>query len=61
MAYAAPTSTSAFACVFDLAVRTSVVHACGVFGVHRSTFYAWKRHVDRHGLEMLRRASGAAR
>jgi transposase InsO family protein len=25
-----------------------------VFGVHRSTYYAWKRQVDRHGLEMLR-------
>ena len=24
------------------------------FGVHRSTHYAWKRQVDRHGLEMLR-------
>jgi hypothetical protein len=22
--------------------------------VHRSTYYAWKRQVDRHGLEMLR-------
>jgi transposase len=40
--------------VFDLAARTSVVNACRVFGVHRSTFYAWKRQVDRHGLEMLR-------
>jgi len=40
--------------VFDLAARTSVSHACRVFGVHRSTFYAWKRQVDRHGLEMLR-------
>jgi hypothetical protein len=25
-----------------------------VFGVHRSTFYGWKRKVDRYGLEMLR-------
>src|ERR1035441_9557725 len=24
------------------------------FGVHRSTYYHWKRQVDRHGLEMLR-------
>jgi transposase InsO family protein len=23
-------------------------------GIHRSTFYAWKRRVERHGLEMLR-------
>jgi hypothetical protein len=28
--------------------------ACRTFGVHRSTYYAWKRQVDRHGLEMLR-------
>jgi transposase len=40
--------------LFDLAGRTSVSHACRVFGVHRSTYYAWKRQVDRHGLEMLR-------
>src|SRR6266511_6470772 len=40
--------------VFDLAARTTVTNACRVFGVHRSTFSAWKRQVDRHGLEMLR-------
>src|SRR5271169_1966364 len=40
--------------LFDLAGRTSVSNACRVFGVHRSTYYAWKRQVDRHGLEMLR-------
>jgi len=41
--------------LFDLAARTkNVTRACEVFGVHRSTFYAWKRKVDRHGLEMLR-------
>src|SRR3982751_4123801 len=40
--------------LFALAGRTSVSHACRVFGVHRSTYYAWKRQVDRHGLEMLR-------
>jgi len=40
--------------LFDLAARTSVSHACRTFGVHRSTYYAWKRLVDRHGLEMLR-------
>jgi transposase InsO family protein len=40
--------------LFDLAGRTSVAHACRVFGVHRSTYYRWKRQVDRHGLEMLR-------
>jgi len=40
--------------LFDLAARTTVAHACRTFGVHRSTFYRWKRQVDRHGLEMLR-------
>jgi transposase len=40
--------------LFDLAGRTSVSHACRVFGVHRSTYYRWKAQVDRHGLEMLR-------
>src|SRR4051794_5390915 len=40
--------------LFALAARTSVSHACRTFGVHRSTYYTWKRQVDRHGLEMLR-------
>jgi transposase len=40
--------------LFDLASRTSVSHACRTFGVHRSTYYRWRRQVDRHGLEMLR-------
>jgi transposase InsO family protein len=40
--------------LFALAARTTVSHACRTFGVHRSTYYAWKRRVDRHGLEMLR-------
>jgi Helix-turn-helix domain len=40
--------------VFDLAGRTSVSNACRVFGIHRSTYYAWKAQVDRGGLEMLR-------
>jgi transposase len=25
-----------------------------VFGIHRSTFYVWKRRAERHGLEILR-------
>ena len=45
--------------LFDLAARTSVTHACRTFGVHRSTYYAWKRQVDRHGLEMLQPARAA--
>ena len=36
--------------LFDLAARTSVSEACRVFGVHRSTYYVWKRRVERHGL-----------
>src|SRR4051795_5337845 len=38
----------------DYAGRTSVSEACRVFGVHRSTYYVWKRRVERHGLEILR-------
>jgi transposase-like protein len=41
--------------LFAEAVRSSVSAACRTFGVHRSTYYHWKRQVDRHGLEMLRR------
>lgn len=40
--------------LFAEAARTTVAGACQRFGVHRSTYYAWKRQVDRHGLEMLR-------
>ena len=40
--------------LLDHAARTSVSEACRTFGVHRSTFYRWKRLVDRHGLEVLR-------
>jgi Helix-turn-helix domain len=40
--------------LFDLAARTTVAHACRTFGVHRSTYYRWKRQVERSGLEMLR-------
>src|SRR4051794_17000795 len=40
--------------LFAEAARTSVSEACRRFGVHRSTYYDWKRKVDRHGLEMLR-------
>ena len=40
--------------VLDYAGRTSVSEACRVFGIHRSTYYVWKRRVERHGLEILR-------
>ena len=39
--------------VFALAGRTTVAEACRTFGIHRSTYYRWKRQ-ERHGLEMLR-------
>jgi hypothetical protein len=39
--------------LFDLAARTTVLHVCRTFGVHRSTYYRWKAQVDRQGLEML--------
>src|SRR4051812_44583161 len=38
----------------DYAGRTSVSEACRVFGVHRSTYYVWKRRIERQGLEILR-------
>lgn len=40
--------------LFDLAARTTISNACRVFGVHRSTYYRWKRIVEASGLEMLR-------
>ena len=40
--------------VLDHAARTSVSEACRVFGIHRSTYYVWRRRVERHGLEILR-------
>ena len=38
----------------DLAGRVGVSAACRTFGVHRSTYYRWKRMIERHGLEILR-------
>src|SRR5262245_45221247 len=40
--------------LFDHAARAGVSEACRVFGIHRSTFYRWKRLVERHGLGILR-------
>jgi transposase InsO family protein len=40
--------------LFAEAARTSVTQACRTFGVHRSTYYVWRRQVERHGLEILR-------
>src|SRR5256885_1326543 len=40
--------------LFAAAARTGVAQACRTFGVHRSTYYVWRRQVERHGLEILR-------
>jgi transposase InsO family protein len=40
--------------VLAYAARTTVSEACRVFGIHRSTYYVWKRRVERHGLGILR-------
>lgn len=40
--------------LFTLAEEIGVRAACRQMGVHHSTFYAWKRKVDRYGLEALR-------
>jgi hypothetical protein len=38
----------------DLAGRIGVAAACRTFGVHRSTYYAWKRKIDRKGADQRR-------
>jgi transposase InsO family protein len=40
--------------LFALAAERGVSEACRLMGVHRSSYYRWKRGVDRQGLEMLR-------
>jgi len=40
--------------LFALAAERGVSEACRLMGVHRSSYYRWKREVDRHGLETLR-------
>jgi transposase InsO family protein len=40
--------------LFRLAEELGVSAACRLMGVHRSTYYRWKRQVERSGLEMLR-------
>jgi transposase InsO family protein len=40
--------------LFDLAGRVGVTAACRLFGVHRSTYYVWRRRVERQGLDALR-------
>jgi transposase InsO family protein len=40
--------------LFALASERGVSEACRLMGVHRSSYYRWKREVDRAGLEMLR-------
>ena len=38
----------------ELAGRIGVSAACRTFGVHRSTYYVWKRKIEREGLGALR-------
>jgi transposase InsO family protein len=40
--------------LFSLAEEIGVRPACRQMGVHHSTYYRWKRNVDRWGLEALR-------
>jgi transposase len=40
--------------LFALAGERGVSEACRLMGVHRSTYYRWKRQVQASGLEMLR-------
>jgi len=40
--------------LFGLAQEIGVRAACRAMGVHHSTYYRWKRQVDRFGLEILR-------
>jgi transposase InsO family protein len=40
--------------VMEHAAEHGVSAACRTFGVHRSTYYVWKRRAERHGLEILR-------
>ena len=40
--------------LFSLASETSVRAACRAMGVHHSTYYRWKRQVERFGLQRLR-------
>ena len=48
--------------LFTLAEELSnVSEACRLMGVHRSSYYRWKRQVDRWGLERCASASAAGR
>jgi transposase InsO family protein len=40
--------------LFGLAQEIGVRAACRAMGVHHSTYYRWRRQVDRFGLEILR-------
>ena len=41
--------------VFALAKELGNVRAaCRMMGIHHSTFYRWRKQMERHGLEILR-------
>ena len=46
--------------LFDLAAARRSAQACRLIGVHRSTYYRWKRQVDRTGLGDAEAAGAAA-
>ena len=37
--------------VLEYASRTSISEACRLFGIHRSTYYMWKRRAERVDLQ----------
>ena len=45
----------------DLAGRIGVAAACRTFGVHRSTYYAWKQKIGVRVWGRCARVSGAGR
>ena len=48
--------------VFAMAQELGNVRAaCRAMGIHPSTYYRWKRQLDRHDPEILRPESGAHR
>jgi transposase-like protein len=46
--------------VFAIAAELGNVRAaCRAMGIHPSTYYRWKRQLDRHGPEILRPGNAA--
>jgi transposase-like protein len=47
--------------LFALAAERGISQACRLMGVHRSTYYRWKRQVDRQGWRCSGRESAGDR